>query len=218
MPSETTFLFRDEDFALAGMVGLTDDTLQFHPLHQRRGTVVTDLQTALDVAGRRLAIAFDDGHGLLDGRLRSATAFGAAGGFDPREYGLFPVKVEAWRGFVFVNLDPDAAPLMDTVAPLDALLGNRPQPSTVLRRSHPIGCNWKVYVENYLEGYHIDAVHPALAEEVDAARYAVRMDGAIAVHEVPATAGADPAAARPGDRRPSRRRPHARPAPGAVRP
>ena len=126
----------------------------------------------------------------LDGRLRSATGFGASEGFDPREFGLLPVKIEAWRGFLFVNPDPDAAPLMQTLEPLDVLFGNRAVPTASLRRSHDLDCNWKVYVENYLEGYHIDAVHPELAREVDAGRYAVRMEGAIAVHEVPAVSGA----------------------------
>src|SRR5690242_11230121 len=54
----------------------------------------------------------------LDGRLRSATDFGSAPGFDPRQYGLFPARVETWRGLVFVNLDPDAAPLAELLSPL----------------------------------------------------------------------------------------------------
>lgn len=140
--------------------------------------------------GRELVCRYHGWRYALDGRLRSATAFGAAEGFDPRDFGLFPVRIESWRGFLFVNLDADAPPLMDTLRPLDVLFGNRSVPTAVLRRQHPIACNWKVYVENYLEGYHIDAVHPALAAEVEADHYAVRMDGQIAVHEVPATAGA----------------------------
>lgn len=175
-------------FPIVAVRGNGGELRAFHNVcRHRAGPLVGD---AAGHCGDEFVCKYHGWRYALDGRLRSATAFGAAEGFDPRDYGLFPVKAEAWRGFVFVNLDLGAAPLMDTVAPLDALLGNRPQPSTVLRRSHPIGCNWKVYVENYLEGYHIDAVHPALAEEVDAARYAVRMEGAIAVHEVPATAGA----------------------------
>ena len=127
----------------------------------------------------------------LDGRLRAATDFGPADGFDPREYGLFGVAVQAWRGLVFVNLDTAAAPVAETLAPVDRLLGERSFPAHVaLRRSHPIDCNWKVYVENYLEGYHIDMIHPALAAEVETGRYAVRMEGQVAIHEVPATAGA----------------------------
>jgi choline monooxygenase len=127
----------------------------------------------------------------LDGRLRSAVDFGAAEGFDPRDFGLHPVRLEVWRGFVFVNINGQAGPLEDLVAPLGRLMDERGVtvgPAT-LRRGHDLGCNWKTYVENYLEGYHIDMVHPGLAAEVDTASYNVRMDGAVAVHEVPTASG-----------------------------
>src|SRR5258708_7845618 len=54
-----------QDLALAGVVGGADDTLVLHPLHQRGGAVVADLQAALDVAGRGLAVAGDHGHGAV---------------------------------------------------------------------------------------------------------------------------------------------------------
>ena len=126
----------------------------------------------------------------LDGRLKSATGFGAAEGFDPRQFGLFDVRVETWRGLVFVNLDAGAAPLMQTLAPLEALIAGRTVPKSVLRRGHDLACDWKVYVENYLEGYHVGMVHPGLAEELDTSAYAVRMDGAVAIHEAPSSSGA----------------------------
>src|SRR6476660_4252138 len=62
--SKAAFFFLDQNFALAGMVGLSDDALEFHPLHQRCGTVISDLQPALDVTGGSLAVALDDLHGL----------------------------------------------------------------------------------------------------------------------------------------------------------
>src|SRR5262245_4976953 len=61
---EPLFLFGHEDLALAGVVGLADDALFLHALHQRGGAVVADLQPALDVAGRGLAVAGDDLHCL----------------------------------------------------------------------------------------------------------------------------------------------------------
>ena len=35
------------------------------------------------------------------------------------------------------------------------------------RRDYVVNCNWKVYVDNYLEGYHIPIVHPGLMKEID---------------------------------------------------
>ncbi|GAA0868950.1 carnitine monooxygenase subunit YeaW [Brevundimonas basaltis] len=121
----------------------------------------------------------------LDGRLRAATDFGAAEGFDPRVFGLLGLRLETWRGLVFVNLDPEARPLKDHIARLDALLTERglEMAAPALRRSHALACDWKVYAENYLEGYHIGAVHPVLAEELGSAEYRVRVDGDLVVQE-----------------------------------
>ena len=123
----------------------------------------------------------------LDGRLKNARDFGAAAGFDPRNFGLIPLKVESWRGFVFVNADANASPLSQTLAPLDERVGERRLDTLVHadRRSHDIACNWKIYVENYLEGYHIPIVHPTLNAEVDAAKYEVTVDGDVCFHHAP---------------------------------
>ena len=170
---------RDADGALRG----------FHNVcRHRAGPLVSD---ARGHCGKELTCKYHGWRYALDGRLRSAVDFGAAEGFDPRAFGLYPVRLETWRGFVFVNVDEKAGPLADLVAPLDPLFDARgvaAAPAT-LRRSHELACNWKTYVENYLEGYHIPVVHPQLATEVDATNYRVRMDGAVAVHEVPTVSG-----------------------------
>jgi len=132
-----------------------------------------------------LVCAYHGWRYALDGRLRAATGFGAVEGFDPRELGLLGVRLETWRGLVFVNLDPAAPPLAAHVAALDALLAERglEMAAPALRRSHDLACDWKVYAENYLEGYHIGAVHPVLAGELGSAEYRVRVDGDLVVQE-----------------------------------
>ncbi|MFC3070719.1 aromatic ring-hydroxylating oxygenase subunit alpha [Phenylobacterium soli] len=123
----------------------------------------------------------------FDGRLRNAVDFGKAPGFDPRDYGLFPIRVETWRGLVFVNLDLGAAPLADLVAPLDkhAL----PDFPLVERRTHHIRCNWKTYVENYLEGYHLPMVHPEFDQDIVVADYRIDIEGEVIFHSAPARDG-----------------------------
>jgi len=141
--------------------------------------------------GNELTCRYHGWRYALDGRLRSAVDFGAAEGFDPRAFGLHPVRIETWRGFVFVNLDGEAEAIDALAAPLNGLFdafGVTIAAATV-RTSHDLACNWKTYVENYLEGYHIPMIHPNLAREVDTANYRVRMDGAVAVHEVPTKSG-----------------------------
>lgn len=131
----------------------------------------------------------------LDGRLRSARDFGAAAGFDPRDYPLFALKVETWRGFVFVAIDRHALPLVQTLGPLDARVGARDLTRLVHtdRRVHDIACNWKIYVENYLEGYHIPLVHQGLSAEIDASKYEVSVEGDVCFHHAPLKAPTDQA-------------------------
>ncbi len=121
----------------------------------------------------------------LDGRLRSATRFGSVAGFDPRDYGLRPVRVEQWRGFIFANLDNTAAPIAKMLAPLDEVWRASMDQPFALRRSHEIACDWKVYVENYLEGYHVPNLHPKLDEDIDSSNYQVEMRGNVAIHHAP---------------------------------
>jgi choline monooxygenase len=123
----------------------------------------------------------------LDGRLRNAADFGQAPGFDPRDYGLFPVRVATWRGLVFVNLEEGAAPLAALVRPLErhAL----PEVPLIERRTHLIGCNWKTYVENYLEGYHLPMVHPEFDEDIVVSEYRVEIEGEVIFHSAPARDG-----------------------------
>ncbi len=93
----------------------------------------------------------------LDGVLLSAR------GEDVGEVQIPGVAVESLGGFLFVNLDPDAASLADTIPGIEAeLLAIAPDaPDRVLshRRTQLIGANWKVAVENYNECYHCPNVH-----------------------------------------------------------
>ncbi len=125
----------------------------------------------------------------LDGRLANARDFGPADGFDPRDFSLFAMRCESWHGLVFVNMDANAGPLSEFAAPLESKLREHDIPISSFRfwrrQTHEIGCNWKTYVENYLEGYHVSLVHPGLAEQIDAAHYAVTVEPPAIFHWAP---------------------------------
>jgi len=158
----------------------------FHNVCRHRAGPLTDAEQGRCAEGA-LTCRYHGWRYALDGRLRAARDFGAAAGFDPRDYALVPVRVETWRGLVFVNVDGKAPPLSELLAPLDARLGDVDWSALELaaRRAHPIACNWKAYVENYLEGYHIPIMHPSLDAEVDSTRYAVEMHDRVAIHVAP---------------------------------
>ena len=99
----------------------------------------------------------------LDGSLISATEIEGVDGFRPEEFALAPVRVEEWFNLVFVNLDPQAQPLRES-SWRNCLKQAAKFPFAGMklfeRRTYDMKCNWKTYVDNYLEGYHLPSVHP----------------------------------------------------------
>lgn len=127
------------------------------------------------------------------GALRRPPDFGAAEGFDTARLPLFPIRVETWRGFVFVNLDLDAPPLTHFLGPFAAVAKDVPLEAATFhsRIRHDLACNWKTYVENYLEGYHVPFLHPGLSREVETKAYRVEPGPGYVLHEVPTRAAAE---------------------------
>jgi len=109
----------------------------------------------------------------LDGRLIGTPDVEGVEFFDRSTMGMVPLRLEVWGQFIFVNFDFQAEPL-------SSYLGKIPEQfhgfqfeglQFAERRDYLINCNWKVYVDNYLEGYHIPIAHPGLMREIDYANY-----------------------------------------------
>lgn len=114
----------------------------------------------------------------LEGKLMRAPEFEGVKNWDANTVCLPSVKVEQWGPFIFVNLDPDAPAMADTCYGKihQEILDNgfNIDSMTMLeRRDYVIDCNWKVYVDNYLEGYHLPTAHPGLFRELDYDQYRV---------------------------------------------
>jgi len=111
----------------------------------------------------------------LDGQLRSAPEMQDAKDFNVEDIHLPELVVRLWQGLVFAAMvEADAPPFDEFVAGIDARLG----PDRGLngyrdhhRATYDIACNWKVYVDNYLEGYHLPHVHPGLNRVLDYRSY-----------------------------------------------
>lgn len=117
----------------------------------------------------------------FDGQLIATEDFPPAPNASASQHSLFPIRVESWRGFVFVNLDLDAKPLLEALGPLDRLFGAHKTPPARVQHGHAIACNWKVYVENILDGYHLEGVHPVLAAKAGDQRHDISIEGQVAV-------------------------------------
>jgi choline monooxygenase len=110
----------------------------------------------------------------LDGALLATPEFDGVQRFDRGAFGLVPLAVAEWGPLVFVNLDLHA-PLLESFL---AGIAERVAPTLhalrrIERRDYLVRANWKTYIDNYLEGYHIPLAHPALYRELDYANYRV---------------------------------------------
>jgi choline monooxygenase len=116
----------------------------------------------------------------LDGTLRSAPRADRDPDFDRDALRLVRLPVDTWGLFVFVNPDPDAAPLADTLGELPELVSGAGLDVDALRfhhRSHSAyEANWKVCAENFLECYHCQVAHPSFSKVVDVSEDAYRLE------------------------------------------
>jgi choline monooxygenase len=142
----------------------------------------------------------------LDGSLKGMPEFDGVRNFERHENGLVPVKVETWEAFVFVNLDPEAESLS---AFLGALV-KRCEPLELSklhffeRKTYDIACNWKVFVDNYLDGgYHVPHLHKGLSSVLDYKQYTIENEDRYCLQSSPMVASDEDAATattRKGDR------------------
>ena len=116
----------------------------------------------------------------LDGSLNAAPRSDREPGFERGELGLRRIKVDTWGPFVFVNPDPEAAPLADTLRDLPELVASAGVDVDSLRFRHraafEVEANWKVACENFLECYHCPVAHPGFSDMVDVSPDAYRLE------------------------------------------
>ena len=114
----------------------------------------------------------------LAGRMTFMPGFDGAHDFPSAADDLAQVPFATWAGHGFAALDP-AAPFADFIGDLAARLAWLPVERFVhdpaRDRDYAIAAHWALYVENYLEGFHIPFVHPALNAQVDHGSYATEL-------------------------------------------
>jgi choline monooxygenase len=112
----------------------------------------------------------------LDGELRGTPDFAGVCNFDRGQNGLVPVTVEIWENFVFARVNPQGRSLREHLGGLVEQVGplGLERLHFVERRVYSFDSNWKVFVDNYLDGgYHIPYLHKGLDSVLPYSEYTI---------------------------------------------
>jgi len=154
------------------LILLRDDARElraFHNTCRHRGSVLcTENQGSF--ARRRIVCPYHSWTYDLGGRLVATPRRMETPDFDAAQFSLHAVRVATWGGFVFLNLDRDAAAL--DVGPLEAQFARyRLSELRIGKRIvAEVRANWKLVAENFSECFHCPPVHPELCRVVTAYR------------------------------------------------
>ena len=113
-----------------------------------------------------------------EGALRGAPRTKERPGFNKADYSLKQARLEVFLNCAFINLDPDATPLIEQAADLEQDIRKQlpyfdqlNTPVEGLLGESYIKAGWKVVVDNYVECYHCDHAHPAFADLISMDSY-----------------------------------------------
>jgi choline monooxygenase len=137
----------------------------------------------------------------LAGKLRGTPEFDGVENFRREDNGLPELAVGVWGPIVWVHAAPPREPLEQFLTPMpDRTSGRLNGLKFAGRREYELACNWKVFVDNYLDGgYHVNTVHPELAGVLDYSQYRVETFARTSVQTSPLVPGGSAASVRSGD-------------------
>ncbi len=109
----------------------------------------------------------------LDGALRNTPEFAGVENFEKADHGLRRIHADVFGPLVFIHMGKKPPSLAEWMGKIPDDTSKMPlaRMSHFKRLTYEIECNWKVYVDNYLEGYHIPQVHLGLLREIDYPQY-----------------------------------------------
>jgi len=140
----------------------------FHNTCRHRGSLLCET-AAGQFAQQRIVCPYHAWTYSLEGELLRTPRKPDAEGFGAEDHSLYPVLLETWRGYVFINLAEQASTSLASMIAADcAALARWPLEKLSLahQEAHTVECNWKVFWENFLECYHCPNVHQDLCRLV----------------------------------------------------
>jgi choline monooxygenase len=175
----------------------------FNVCRHHAAAVVTEPAGCL----KRLQCPYHGWTYTLEGTLKAAPAFEGVRNFDPADNSLVPVATETWEQWVFVRLS-ESGPTLEEFVGREVIAEVRDLGLATLhwfdRKHYVFDCNWKVFVDNYLDGgYHVPYLHKGLGSVLDYHKYTIENGPRHCLQSSPmVTRGAEAAtgAVRKGDR------------------
>lgn len=167
-------------------------TRAFHNMCRHRGMTMVEGQGS---GCRAIRCSYHDWRYGLDGSLRVVPQRGDQfPDLDPAELGLLPAAYAEWEGLAFACPDPGVAPLGRWMAGFPDVIGSvRPGlVPQVAAADIPAACNWKLFVENHIDVYHLWYLHAGSLADFDHPRFEHRAVGPHWVSYEPLRATAGP--------------------------
>lgn len=169
--------------------GTDGEVRAFANVCRHRGSRLVD---GHEGCAKRLTCPYHAWTYATDGRLIGVPHRADYPAFDQAEWGLLPVELEAWRGFLFVRLESGGPGVAEMMAPYDAEIaphGFEDLQAIGRITMRPRDVNWKNVADNYSDGLHIDVAHPGLTRlfgasyAIEAGPHVDRMSGELVERE-----------------------------------
>ena len=163
--------------------GIDGEVRAFANVCRHRGSRLVDGEQG---CARRLTCPYHGWTYGTDGRLIGVPHKEDYPGLDTGQWGLLPVELDSWRGFLFVRLEGGGPKVAETMAPYEAEIAPyRLEEVRALGRItlRPRPVNWKNVADNYSDGLHIPVAHPGLTRlfggdyRIEAGDHVDRMSG-----------------------------------------
>ena len=129
----------------------------------------------------------------LNGNLKNPPNFFGGKDFNYKKHSLFPIRVSEKYGLIFVNFSLKSQSLDDWLGPFNKVINNYYDNDYIFHNElkFDVHANWKTYVDNYQEGYHIPLIHPQLNRDVVWEDYTIENTELCSIHSVPSRFGSN---------------------------
>ena len=168
LPKTGSYFTKELDAARTSVIvvrGADGELRAFHNICRHRGNklVWTDYpQEETRGTIRQFTCKYHGWRYDLEGHLTFVQQESEFFDLDRDDYGLVPVRIETWEGFIFVNLDAESTtPLREYLGELGAGLEGYPfdKMTQVYKYRADVGSNWKLFIDAFAEFYHAPVLH-----------------------------------------------------------